>query len=140
MPMTHSCLMYQHRDIREIEKWLNKDFKSVFDRFLDNKLSIYFGEDKAKSIPFASKCKIKSANKLNIKIKQYSQVTYLGCVLGKTLSGEPMAFKALNKINGKLKFLYLENKFLAPTLPRMLCNALIMSHFDYACFAWYPNL
>ena len=99
MPMTHSCLMYQHRDIREIEKWLNKDFKSVFDRFLDNKVSIYFGEDKAKSIPSASKCKIKSANKLNIKIKQYSQVTYLGCVLGETLSGEPMAFKALNKIN-----------------------------------------
>ena len=91
--------MYQHRDIREIEKWLNKDFKSVFDRFLDNKVSIYFGEDKAKSIPSASKYKIKSANKLNIKIKQYSQVTYLGCVLGETLSGEPMAFKALNKIN-----------------------------------------
>ena len=56
--------MYQHRDAREIEKWLNKDFKNVFDRFLYNKLSIYFGEDKAKSILFASKCKIKSANKL----------------------------------------------------------------------------
>ena len=70
-----------------------------------------------------------------MKIKQHSQVTYRGCVLGETLPGEPMAFKALNKINGKLKFLYLENKFLAPTLRRMLCNALITSHFGYACFA-----
>ena len=46
----------------------------------------------------------------------------------------------LNKINGKLKFLYRKNKFLTPTLRRMLCNAIIQPHFDYACSAWYPNL
>ena len=40
------------------------------------------------------------------------------------MSGEPVALKALNKINGKLKFLYRKNKFLTPTLRRMLCNAL----------------
>ena len=68
------------------------------------------------------------------------QVTYLGCVLDETLCGEPMALKALNKINGKLKFLYRKNKFLTPTLRRMLCNAIIQPHFDYACSAWYPNL
>ena len=73
-----SCLMYQHRNVREIEKWLNKDLKNVFDRFLDNKLSIYFGEDKAKSILFASKCEIKSANKLNIKYK--NKTTFAGYI------------------------------------------------------------
>ena len=35
-----------------------------------------------------------------MKIKQHLQVTYLGCVLDETLSGEPMTLKALNKKNG----------------------------------------
>ena len=66
--------------------------ESVCDWFVDNKLSIHFGEDKTKSILFASKCKIKSARELNveyedIKIKQHLQVTYLGCVLDKTFYG-----------------------------------------------------
>ena len=30
--------------------------------------------------------------------------------------------------------------FLTPTLRRLLCNALIQPHFDYACYAWYANL
>ena len=46
----------------------------------------------------------------------------------------------MNKINGKLKFLYCKNKFLTPTLCRMLCNAIIQPHFDYACSTWYFNL
>ena len=40
----------------------------------------------------------------------------------------------------KLKFIYCKNDFLTPTLRRLLCNALIQPHFDYACSAWYPNL
>ena len=123
----NSCLMYQHRDLEKIEKRLNKDFESVCDRFVDNKLSIHFGEDETKSIFFASKCKIKNTKKPNIKykdikIKRHSQVTYLGCILD--LSGEPMALKTLTKINGKLKFLYRKKFFLTPTLRRLLCNAL----------------
>ena len=85
-----SCLIYQHRDVNEIEKQQKKDFENVCDWFADNKLSIHFGEDRTKSILFASKRKIKSARKLNvkyknIKIKEHSQVTYLGCVLDETL-------------------------------------------------------
>ena len=37
-----SCLMYQHRDVEEIEKQLNKDFENICDWFVDNKLSIHF--------------------------------------------------------------------------------------------------
>ena len=140
-----SCLMYQHRDVNEIEKQLNNDLENVCNWFIDTKLSIHFGEDKTKSILFASKRKIKSARKLNVKyknieLKQHLQVTYLGCVLDETLCGEPMALKALNKINGKLKFLYRKNKFLTPTLCRMLCNVIIQPQFDHACSVWYPNL
>ena len=56
------------------------------------------------------------------------------------MSGEAMALNVLHKINKKLKFLYRKNDFLAPALRRLLINALIQPHFDYACSTWYPNL
>ena len=56
------------------------------------------------------------------------------------MSGETIALKSLTKINEKQKFLYHKNKFLTPTLRRMLCSALIQLHFDYVCSAWYSNL
>ena len=65
---------------------------------------------------------------------------YLRCVLDETLSVKPVALKSLNKINGKLKFLYRKKKILAPTLHRILCNAITQPHFDYVCSGWYPNL
>ena len=140
-----SCLVFQHRNEKVIEEQLNKDFANLCDWFVDNKLSIHFGDDKTKSILFASKMKVKMIAKLditynNIKIKQHSKVTYLGCILDETLSGESMAIYVINKINAKIKFLYRKNRFLSPALRRLLCNAIIQLHFDYACAAWYPNL
>ena len=61
-------------------------------------------------------------------------------MLAVTMSRETMALSVINKINNKLKFLYRKNRFLTPTLRRLLCNALIQPHFNYACSAWYPNL
>ena len=88
--------------------------------------------------------KFKSAGKLNVKYKNIKikdlYVTYLGCILDETLYEELMDLKALNKINGKLKRFYRKHKFVTPTLRRMLCNAIVQLHFDYACSAWYPNL
>ena len=49
-----SCLLCQHKDIHEFEKQLNEDFSNMCDWFAINKLSIHFGEDKAKSILFTS--------------------------------------------------------------------------------------
>ena len=51
-----------------------------------------------------------------------------------------MTLKVVNKINGKLKFLYRNNSFLSTEFRRMLCNDLIQPYFDYECPAWYPNL
>ena len=140
-----SCLVYQHKVLSKIEEQSNKDFTNICDWFVDNKLSIHFGEDKTKSILFTTKNKAKRTENLNIKynninIKQYSRVTYLGCILDETLSGESMALHVLNKLNTKLKFLYRKNDFLTKPLRRLLCNALIQPHFDYACSAWYINL
>ena len=69
---------------------------------MDNKLSIHPGEDKTKCILFGSKRKLKNAGKLNImyngiEIKQYSKVTYLGCLLDKRMSGESIALKTIKK-------------------------------------------
>ena len=87
-----SCILYQHKEVDEIEKQLNKDFENICIWFMDNKLSIHFGEDKTKSISFASKQRSKNVRQLNIRynqinINQHSQVTYLECLLDETMSG-----------------------------------------------------
>ena len=64
-----SCLVFQGKDVIEIEKQLNRDFANICERCVDNRLSIYFGEDKTISILFASKRKIKKVPKLNINCK-----------------------------------------------------------------------
>ena len=138
-------LIFQHKDINIIEHQLNRNFSNICDWFVDNKLSIHFGEDKAKSILFAPLNKCKKLRKLNIsydslKIKQFSEVTYLGCILDESLSGESKVLNVVSKINALLKFLYRKNKFLSPQLRRLLCNALMQPHFDYACSVWYTNL
>ena len=51
-----------------------------------------------------------------------------------------MASKVLKKINAKLKFLYRQSRYLTPAYRRLLCNALIQSHFDYGCSPWFPLL
>ena len=80
-------------------------------------MSILFSEDKTKSILFANKWRAQNIRQLNIEYndinrKQHSKVTYLGCMLDEMMSGETRASKERNKINGKLKFLYRNNRFL----------------------------
>ena len=61
-----SCILYQHKEVDEIEKQLNKDFENICDQFVHNKLSIHFGEDKTKLIRFESKRRSKNVRQLNI--------------------------------------------------------------------------
>ena len=124
---------------------MNRNFNSLCDWFVENKLSIHFGDDKTKSIVFGSKRRLKKLDILDIrrgdiKITQQNKVTYLGCILDDDISGESMASKAMNKISSRLNFLYRKQSFLNSKLRRMLCNALIQPHFDYACSVWYSNL
>ena len=46
------CIFYQHEDVKKIENVLNKEFPSLCQWFIDNKLSTHFGEDKTNSISF----------------------------------------------------------------------------------------
>ena len=61
-----SCILYQHKEVDEIEKQLNKNFKSICNWLVDNKLSINFGEDKTKSILFVYKQRSNNVHQLNI--------------------------------------------------------------------------
>ena len=60
----------------------------------------------------------------NIKIKQYSEVTYLSCELDESLL-EEASFEVIKNINDRLKFLNRKNRYLAPYLKRLLCNLYI---------------
>ena len=51
-----------------------------------------------------------------------------------------MPSKVFKKINAKLKFLYLESRYLTPSCGKLLRNALIQRHFDYGCSSWFPLL
>ena len=64
----------------------------------------------------------------------------MGCILEAKMSGDSMAHKVIIKVNSRLKLLYRKNKYLTPNMRPLLCNALIQSHFNYACSAWYYNL
>ena len=140
-----SCLVFGDTNVNEIEKQLNRNFNFLCDWFVDNKLSIHFGEDKTKSILFGRKNKHTDKIKLDIrrgdiKIKQHTSVTYLGCILDENQSGESMATRILGKINGRLRLLYRKQNFLDSSLRRLLANALIQPDFDYASSAWFPFL
>ena len=138
-----SCLIFSDMDIKKVETTLNLNFSSLCDWFVDNKLSIHLG--KTESILFGTRRRLNKHGTLNITynnklIKQKSHVKYLGCILDNVLSGNNMANHVLSKINGKLRFLYRKQNFFNKTTRRLICNALIQPHFDYACSSWYPLL
>ena len=140
-----ACIVFKHENVTEIEKQLLKDFSSLCDWFVDNKLSVHFRQHKTKSILSGTKHKLRNAKALNIvyngtEIKSYEKVKYIGCILHQNLSGESIALNIIDKVNSRLKFLHRQNRFLTPPLNRILCNALIQPLFDYACTAWFSNL
>ena len=48
-----TCLVFQSKNVKDIEKLLNEDFANICHWFVDNKLSIHFGEDKTLSPSFS---------------------------------------------------------------------------------------
>ena len=116
----------KHGDVKKIVNVLRQDFSSLCQWFIDNKLSIHFGEDKTKSIFFLI---AKGSRKIDISfaihsIKQHKTVDYLGCQLDSKLSWITMASKVLKNTSVKLKFLPRKSKYLTLTYRKLL------SHFD----------
>ena len=98
-----TCIVFQYKNVTEIEKQPLRDFSSLCDWFVDNKLSVHFGQEKTKSILFGTKHKLRNAKTLNI-----------------VCNGT--AIKQYEKVN--------KTVFLTPPLSRLLCNALIQTLFD----------
>ena len=103
-----TCIFCQDKDVEKIEKVLNKEFSSLCEWFIDNKLSMHFRDDKTKTIFFS---RMKSPPKLSISngdysLKQHNTVEHLGCYLDSNLNRDSMARRLLKKINNKLNFLW----------------------------------
>ena len=56
-----TCLICMGKYIKMIKDQLNKDFSSLCEWFIDNKLSIHFGEQKTKSILFGTTKRLKNS-------------------------------------------------------------------------------
>lgn len=67
----------------------------------------------------------------------YRTVKYLGFQLDSNLSGESMEMKVLKKSIVKLKYFYLQNKYLVLRLKRLICNALTQLQLDYGGVSWF---
>ena len=61
-----ACIVFQHKNLTEIEKQLLIDFLSLCDWFLENKLSVHFGQEKKKLLSFGTNYKVRIAKALNI--------------------------------------------------------------------------
>ena len=48
-----TSILYQCKDVAEIENVLSKEFANVCEWYVDSKLPIHFGEDKTKCILFS---------------------------------------------------------------------------------------
>ena len=76
-----TCLIFHAKDLSSLSEKLNSEFNNLCDWFVDNKLSIHFGEDKTKSILFSVRNRPKD-DRLNItrgsiNVSQYKEVNYL---------------------------------------------------------------
>ena len=93
---------YQDKDVEKVEV-LNKDFLSLYEWFIDNKLSVHFRNDKTKIIFFFSNENPTKTRHviLGLLSKTAHAVEYLGCY-DYNQNEEPMAGSVLKKINIKI--------------------------------------
>ena len=95
---------FLYEDSKTIEDQLKEDFNSLCEWFIDNKLSIHFGEEKHNQFflelnGFYTRENLLILGYGGTEIKQHTKVTYLGCILDNDLSGESMVTKVQGLIN-----------------------------------------
>ena len=56
-----TCIVFQDKNATEIENELLRDFSSLCDLSVNNKLRVHFGQEKTKSILFGTKLKLRNA-------------------------------------------------------------------------------
>ena len=138
-----SVLLVSHKDPDHISNTLSHELESCNKWLVDNKLSLHLG--KTEAILFGSKRKLNKVKSFHVKcndniIKSSPVVKYLGLNIDQTTSGSEIVNGIIKKVNGKIKFLYRQAKFLNFKTQKLLCNSLVQPNFDYACSSWYSGL
>ena len=138
-----SAILYSHKDPKAISEKLCFELEMCSKWLIDNKLSLPIG--KTECILFGSKRKLRKIGDFSIEcnghtIKAQRSVKYLGLSLNYQLTWEAIVNSIVQKINGRLKFLYRQCSFLEEKLRKSICSALIQYHLDYACSSWYSGL
>ena len=64
----------------------------------------------------------------------------MGAILDWDMSGQSMGTTPLKKVKRCLNFLYRKADFLDSKCRKMICQALLQSHFDYSCNVWVRSL
>ena len=112
----NSGLTFQHKDVHKIEHQLKKDFANFYETVVDKKLSnaMYNGTE----------------------IKQYSKLTYLGCLLDDTMPVESMAWYPNSTQKLKKKLQIMQNKCICFRLH--LDKMSTTSHKEFKHSNWLP--
>ena len=114
-----SAILYSNKDPRVISDKLGLELEMCSKWLVDNKLSLHMG--KTESIIFGSKRKLRKINNFSVEcnghtIKAQRSVKYLGLTLDDQLTGEAIVNSIVQKVNGRLKFLYRQCNFLEEKL------------------------
>ena len=138
-----SAILFSHRDPNIISDKLGNVLESCSDWLIDNKLSLHLG--KTECMLFGPPRKIKQISEFCVKcydhvIKSTDYVKYLGVYIDKYLNCERIISSIVQKVNGRLKFLYRNAKCLDSRSRMTLTTALIQCYFDYSCSAWYSSI
>ena len=138
-----SAILYSHKDPSIISSVLGKELENCSKWLVDNKLSLHLG--KTECIMFGSKRKLSKLHNFNVKCNDHtivsqSSVKYLGSVLDNDLSGKSIVNNIIKKVNSRIRFLFRQNHCLNMELRKLLCNALVQCHFDYASSSWYKGI
>ena len=111
-------MLYQHNDASKIEQNLN-NFLDIYDWFVDNKLSIHFGEDKTESILFGTKQKLNKTASLNIGYQGFIQA-----ILSTAISPQRFSFFIVCLVNYLREVLpWLVSRLLEIAFPRLFLTA-----------------
>jgi len=138
-----SVIIAYDKNPRVVADMLGSGLNSCHQWLVDNKLSLHVG--KTECILFGTKAKLRNVPEFcvafdNQVIKSQDNIKYLGVSMDSTLSGESMVNSVINKVSGRLKFLYRHALILNQTLRKNLSSALIQCHMDYCCTSWYSGI
>ena len=137
-----AALLVSHQDKGVVEKTLSQELLKISSWLVDNRLSLHLG--KTEAIVFGSNVKLRKSPGFSVMVGEVEvsakeEVTYLGCILDSKVTGESMALKVVSRVNQRVKFLTRTSKFINPAALKILAEALVQCHFDYACSSWYTS-